>query len=330
MSTEDVFSRVKRSGKVTADDALASRRAVYGDDGAIAPGEIDMLFRIDEAASAADPAWSALLAEAGVDYIVHQRQPSGYIDEANAEWLVERIGRDGKVKTATELELLVKVLEAARTSPPSLVQFALRQVQSAVVDGDGPLADGRVIVPGRVDRAEADLLRRILYAFGGDGGIAVTRAEAEVLFDINDATADADNDPAWLDLFVKAVANCIMAASGYVVPTREVALRREEWLDAPSGGVAGFFARMVSGGLRGVLEAYRAPDDEDEWAERNARMDRAIATAEAVTDGEADWLAGRIGRDGSLHENEKALLRFIGNEAHDIHPALAPLIERAA
>ncbi|MBZ0230345.1 MAG: hypothetical protein K8F58_18100, partial [Bauldia sp.] len=194
MSTEDVFSRVKRSGKVTADDALASRRAVYGDDGAIAPGEIDMLFRIDEAASAADPAWSALLAEAGVDYIVHQRQPSGYIDEANAEWLVERIGRDGKVKTATELELLVKVLEAARTSPPSLVQFALRQVQSAVVDGDGPLADGRVIVPGRVDRAEADLLRRILYAFGGDGGIAVTRAEAEVLFDINDATADADND----------------------------------------------------------------------------------------------------------------------------------------
>jgi hypothetical protein len=210
------------------------------------------------------------------------------------------------------------------------VQYALRQVQQAVVDGDGPLADGGRLEPGRVSRAEADLLRRILYAYGGDDGIAVTRAEADVLFDINDAVADADNDPAWLDLFVKAVANCIMAASGYVVPTREVALRREEWLDAPEGGVAGFFARMVSGGLRGVLEAYRAPDDEDEWAARNARTDAAIAGAEVVTDGEAAWLAGRIDRDGRMHDAEKALLRFIANEGRDVHPSLAPLLAKAA
>ena len=330
MPISDVLARVASTGKVMPEDALAARRAVYGDDGAIASHEIEALFRIDEAVSPSDPAWSALIVEAGADFLVHQQRPSGYIDEANAAWLIDRIGRDGKVKTATELELLVKVIEVARTSPPGLVQFALRQVQSAVVDGDGPLADGRALAPGRVGRAEADLLRRILYAFGGDDGIAVTRAEAEVLFDINDATADADNDPAWLDLFVKAAANCIMAASGYVVPTREIALRREEWLDAPSGGVAGFFSRMVSGGLRGVLESYRAPDDEDEWAARNQRMAQAISTAEVVTESEADWLAGRIGRDGRLHENEKALLRFIGNEASDIHPSLTPLIERAA
>jgi hypothetical protein len=265
-----------------------------------------------------------------VDYLVHQVAPAGYVDAANADWLVARIDRDGSVKTATELELLVKVLEAARTSPPALVQYALRQVQRAVVQGDGPLANGGRLELGRVNRAEADLLRRILYAFGGDDGIAVTRAEAEVLFDINDAVADADNDPAWLDLFVKAVANCIMAASGYVVPTREVALHREEWLDAPATGVSGFFARMVSGGLHGVLEAYRAPADEDEWAERNARMDAAIARAETVTEGEASWLADRIGRDGHLHEAEKALLRFIANEGRDIHPALAPLMAKAA
>jgi hypothetical protein len=330
MPVSEVLAHVKATGKVTAEDALAARRAVYGNDGAIDPQEIEGLFAVDEAAATADPAWSKLLVEAGTDYIVHQQQPSGYIDEANANWLIARIGKDGVVKTATELELLVKVLEAAQSSPESLVKFALRQVQSAVVDGSGPLANGGTLQPGRVGRAEVDLIRRILYAFGGEGGIAITRSEAEVLFDINDRTVEADNDPAWTDLFVKAVANCIMAASGYVVPPREVALRREEWLDSANGGVGNFFGRMVSGGLRGVIDAYVTPTGEASLAGKNYRQAQAIAAAEIVDEGEAGWLAQRIGRDGQLHENEKALLRFIHDEAPQVHPALAPLIEKAA
>ena len=41
-----------------------------------------------------------------------------------------------------------------------------------------------------IAKAEVDLLRRILYAYGGDGNIAITRAEAEVLFRINERTCD--------------------------------------------------------------------------------------------------------------------------------------------
>jgi hypothetical protein len=330
MPVSEILARVKSTGKVTAEDALAARRAVYGNDGAIDPHEIEGLFAVDEAAREADPAWRMLLVEAGADYIVHQQKPSGYIDEANADWLIARIGKDGVVKTATELELLVKVLEAANSSPEKLVKYALRQVQSAVVDGTGPVASGDHLHAGRVGRAEVDLIRRILYAFGGDAGIAITRSEAEVLFDINDKTVEADNDPAWTDLFVKAVANCIMAASGYVVPPREVALRREEWLDSDSGGVGNFFARMVSGGLRGVIDAYVTPTGEHALGVRNHRRDLEIAAAEIVNENEADWLAHRIGRDGNLHRNEKALLRFIHDEAPQVHPALVPLIERAA
>ena len=134
--------------------------------------------------------------------------------------------------------MLVKVLEKAQSSPPRLAGFALAQVKKAVIEGDGPLAHGGTLTPGKVGRAEAELMRRILYAFGGDGNIAVTRAEAEVLFDINDATAEADNDPAWSELFVKAIANFMMAASGYDVPSRQEALHREEWLDEPPAASA--------------------------------------------------------------------------------------------
>ena len=100
-----------------------------------------------------------------------------------------------------------------------------------------------------------------ITAFAGDAGISITRVEAEILFNINDRTAEADNDPAWSDLFAKALANCVMAASGYVAPPREVALRQEAWLNSPSGGVGTFFdahgLRRVCGNSRGLHHADR-------------------------------------------------------------------------
>ena len=329
MPVSDILARVRSTGIITTEDALEARRAVYGNDGTIDSGEIEGLFAVDEAAKTFVPAWSTLLVEAGTDYIVHQQVPHGYIDAANAQWLVARIGSDGIVKTATELELLIKVLEAAKSSPPELAGFALRQVESAVIDGVGPLAGGGELMPGRIGRGETDVIRRILYAFGGDGGIAISRSEAEVLLNINDRTVEADNDPAWSDLFVKAMANCIMAASGYSVPTRAVALARDKRLESPVGGLGDFFSRMFSGGLHGILEAYLAPTD-GAAAARSVWQGRSIALAEIVDEEEASWLAHRIGRDGVLHENEKALLRFIRSESPEIHPALTPLIDKAA
>lgn len=329
MPMTDLVAQVAASKKLTQEIALEARRRVYKD-GAVDPREVEALFALDEAAERRDPAWVALFVEAIVDYLVRQESPAGYISEDNADWLIARISRNGVVTTETELELLVKALEVAKSSPSRLSAFALAQVKAAVLDGSGPVACGRQLQPGRVGRAEAELMRRILYAFGGDGNIAVTRAEAEVLFDINDATAEADNDPAWTDLFVKAVANCLMAASGYQAPPREVALRREAWLDSESGGVGDFLGRMLAGGLRGSLQAYREPDLKARWVERNRRQDAAIAAAERVSEDEAAWLAARIGRDGVLHDNEKALLRFIRTESPHIHPSLQPLLERAA
>ncbi len=325
----DIVAAVRASKRITAEHVQALRRTLY-DDGVVESGEVEALFTLDEAATDHDPGWCMLFTEAVTDWLVEQQSPQGYISEANADWLLARIAHDGSVKTATELELLVKVLEKAKSSPDRLAAFALAQVKKAVVDGEGPLAGGGALEPGRVGRGEAELVRRILYAFGGDGNVAVTRAEAEFLFDINDATADAENDPVWSELFVKAIANFMMAASSYAVPSRQEALRREEWLDAPSGGVADVFARMAAGGLRGFLQGYREPGADAAWAERNAASEAAARRSEAVTADEADWLARRIGRDGALTANEKALLRFIRDESPAVHPSLQSLIAKAA
>jgi hypothetical protein len=328
MSDGDVVAEVVASKRVTEEQVMRLRRSLYGD-GRAEAGEVERLFAIDEAASGHHPSWETLFCEAVTDYIVNQVEPHGYVSEENADWLMARISRDGAVKTATELELLVKVLEKAQSSPGRLSVFALNQVKQAVVHGEGPLAGRRTLTPGRVGEPEAELMRRVLYAFGGEGNIAITRPEAEILFDINDASATAENHAAWNDLFVKAVANFMMAASGYSVPNRQEALRREEWLDEPTGGVADIFVRMAAGGLRGFLRAYRQPD-EDAWAKRNDRFEAKVADAEVISADEAEWLARRIGRDGTLHENEKALLRFIRDEAPGVHPSLRSLIAKAA
>ncbi|MGD9921929.1 MAG: hypothetical protein AB7V13_10835, partial [Pseudorhodoplanes sp.] len=251
-----------------------------------------------------------------------QAQPSGYVSEDNAAWLMHRIARSGHVDTDCELELLIKVLERAQKSPVALVRFALEQVKIGVVTGAGPVGARRKCNVGTVEDHETELVRRILYAFGGDGNIAVTLPEAEVLFDINDETEHSLNDPSWSDLFVKARANFLMAGSGYQVPTRQEALRREAWLTAPPAGVADFMGRMVSGGLEAVWDAYQEPAGDAASADRWSRA--------RASDDEILWAANRIGRGGHLHENEMVLINFLKSRDAHLHPRLVPVLDRVA
>ncbi len=316
--------------RITNADVVALRGDIFSD-GVVSRKEADLLFALDTGCEDKCAAWTQFFVEALVDFIVHQEKPSGHISPENAEWLVRAISRDGVVDTETEMEALLRTLERARTSPDHLSAFALKQVAHAVLDGAGPLARGGELKPGVIGEAEVSVLRRTLYAFGGEGNIAITRAEAEVLFDLNDRSAEADNHPSWSDLFVKAVANHLMCASGYTAPTRQEALRREAFLDDADVSVTGFMNRMVSGGLGAVLSAYQRVNSlENEYKDANAADAAASAAAEPVDGSEARWLAGRIGRDGTVHENEKALLAFLRAESPDIHPDLEALLRKVA
>jgi hypothetical protein len=321
---------IEAGKRITPLDVLELRKLVFRD-GVVASKEAQALFGLNETCKDQCAEWQAFFIEAITDYIVHQAKPAGYVSAKNADWLIEAISHDGKVETRTELELLVRVLEVAKFSTERLVAFALSQVKHAVVEGTGPLAHGADLTPGVIEKGEVDLLRRILYAFGGDGNIAITRLEAEVLFEINDAVATARNDPSWNDLFVKAIANFVMCASGYQAPTREVALRQESFLDRADADIGGFMARMASTGGRELLAAYRQSVDIDaDWEARNQWHDACARRAERCDNVEARWLAERIGKDGRLQENEEALVRFIKETSPSIHPELQPLLEKVA
>ena len=67
---------------------------------------------------------------------------------------------------------------------------------------------------------------------------------------------------------------------------------------------------------------------QDAWSGRNEKFERDIANSIDVD--ETHWLVERIGRDKVLHENEKALLRFLKQESSLIHPSLHPLLDKVS
>jgi hypothetical protein len=314
------LNRILASGRITAEDVRAIRQAIYPD-GVIGIMESEWLFALNAACKVQDPAWPILFVEALTDQIVFQSEPQGYVTERDAAWLIARVNQDGHVASTTEMELLVNILEKSQECPAILSNYVLKQVHAAVLTGEGPLRSGRIHVKGLVDAADVELLRRTLYAAGGLSSVAITRAEADVLFDISDATANAANDPAWADLFVKAIANHLMFASGHAVPSREDALRRSRWVDDTRTDVGGFFGRMVKG-LSDLGSQYREAG--------LAALTSEAGSSEAITAAEAEWLAGRLLRDNRLQPHEEALLAFLKHESPSIHPSLQPLIDKVA
>jgi len=321
IKVSQTLAQVAQRQSIKAKDVLDLRRDVFSD-GIVSRHEAQSLFDLNNACLIQDPSWVDFFIEALTDYYVHQADPAGYISEENATHLITCINRDGRVKSQSELELLISVLEKANTSPASLVSFSLDQVKLRVLEERG-------LTPGVIGETEVDLLRRILYAFGGDSHMAVSRAEAEILFEINDQTDETKNHISWSDLFVKAIANFMMAASGYQPPPREVALKREAWLEQRDG-ISGFMNKMVSGGLKGIFDVYSRSAETSVAEQRVKDIQADIVNSRRVTQTETAWLVGRIGRDGNTSENERALIEFIKENSSSIHPSFKALGETAA
>lgn len=295
----------------------------------LTPDDVQALFALHVQCLVKDVGWSDWFIGIVSDYVVHTAEPQGYLTEENAQWLIDQAARSGWVETRTELDLLIDVLESARWVPRSLIAFGLSQVRRAVVAGDGPLRPGQPRALGLLFDEEIEIMRRMIYAFGGDGSMALTRSEVEILFDINAALDKTRINTAWTELFVKAVTNVMLAASGYGVPTREEALRSEAWHDERSETTPEAIVNaIVKSGLDGVVEAYRVQTPVEQALSRLEREYRNIITGEDVTSDDASWLTEWLGRSDALTMNEIALVDYLAKVPVTVEPELQEVLER--
>ncbi|MFN0022992.1 MAG: hypothetical protein ACKVS5_03750 [Parvularculaceae bacterium] len=318
-STKDgLISHVGADGEVSADDVVFLRRTVFAD-GVVSRDELSALFALAARAPAGDPEWPDYFAEATADFFLREEEPHGYLTDEEFQHIQSLTARNGRAPSTLELGALVTLMEKAISTPAAMADFIADEFRRVVAAHKGG---------PRVSRGDADLLRRYLFASGGDGSIAITRDEAELLFDLHEATSGASNDLSWSDLFIKGVAAHLMAHVGYRPLPREEALRLHDWVKDQTVNPAGFFGRMFAGGLAGIIDAYgRKPSPASKKNEDNAI---AAAIAEQVTAQEADWLADRIGRNGVFDDVERALLAYMKGLDAELPPKLAALVEKAA
>lgn len=163
--------------------------------------------------------------------------------------------------TSASLADLLPFIESPSIADGAAAVRALGLVRDGVITGEGPTTAGRVHFSRSLDAADADWCARILMD-ASVAGRPVSRAEAEALFQINEAASERSDDGRFDDLLAKAVVHHAASASGLPVPPRHVALSPdvaiETWAPTRAVGVNIEVLEWISSQMRGKRRYNRA------------------------------------------------------------------------
>jgi hypothetical protein len=290
-------------------EALRELRSKVWADGSVSAAEAEKLFELNRTVEPSNE-WTGFFVEAICEFLVSQGEPRGYVTEDEAGWLIHHVSHDGRIETHAELELIVKLLEHAEYAPPSLRRFALGAIEKTVLTGEGPTRSGKPVTPGRIDDAEVALIRRLIFAAAGDGPAKVSKAEAEMLFRLKDATLNGENSPEWKKLFVQGVANHLMAHQSYEPSSPEEEMRLEKPYKAdPFGHILSKLGQDIASPRE--IEESLFGEDQDKAIEK---FDRDVAADAEVTSEESGWLKRLFEQDANRDEYEQALVDFLAED----------------
>jgi hypothetical protein len=280
---------------ISADEVLKLRARVWSD-GSVSASEADNLFELNRSA-APSPEWLTFFIEAICEFLLSNEGPRGYVSDAGANWLIAHVDRDGRIGSHAELELLVKLLERANYAPEPLRKFALHEIEQTVLGA------------GRVDDVDVALIRRLIFAPAGDSPAKVSKAEAEMLFRLKDATLGAENSGEWKKLFIQGIANHLMAHQDYVPPSASEEMRLEQPYKAdPLNHVLSRLGHGLASAQEFEASLFRNEHDKAADFQQQVAADAAVSTAES------DWLKRLFEQDGARDELEQALVDALAED----------------
>lgn len=304
----DIAQAAAANGGITEDEILALRRTGWAD-GQMNRDDVEVLFAIQHAVAAPSAAWSDFFVEAIVFHMLEATPPRGYATEADCAWLIEAIGRDGKVCSMSEIEALVRIVEKAHNVPDALKDYVLEVIEAEVLTGTGPTRCGGELSAHHVTQAECNLMRRVFYGSASDRPAAVSRREAELLFRIKDACLEKDNAPGFKTLFVQCVGNYLagFAAHGAQI-SRERALELDAFMSDHSTSIGRFMGRMAVGAPNafGTVFGRRKEPAPGRFAQADA--------AAQITSEEQSWLEVQLNANGKIDAYDRALLEFLAED----------------
>ena len=157
-------------------------------------------------------------------------------------------------QTAKTAETSAETSDVPQPSCRQTAAHALTIVRDGVITGEGPTTKGRIHFSRSLDADDAAWCVRILTASAVEHQ-PISRAEAEALFEINEAAAERLDGGRFDDLLAKAVAHHAASASGLPVPPRTVALSPdtdiESWAPARAINIDTRVLEWIAGQMRG-------------------------------------------------------------------------------
>lgn len=297
-----LMARIANLGAVSEAEARRIVNEVYRD-GIVSRDEAEALFRLNDQLADRDPVWVERFIEAIRDFLLTRETPHGWVTETEADWLIGVIGRDDHVETESEIDLMLDVLRHAEGAPDALSRYCLEAVSR------------RIIENGVADEAMSERMRRILSAPGGEAGLWVSRHEATVLFQTNDAIATAPNAKSWNNVFAKAILNHLLSAAHPEPQTEAEALSREAWLKDNKASVGGFFSGMANAFTSGSWFDKISHDAEAAARARYVAKEAAMKAGKQITEDEEKWFLRRLGWDKSVSPAERTLIDLLKSEA---------------
>jgi hypothetical protein len=203
-TSADGLLALVRGERITADDVLRLRAAIY-QDGGMNRDKAAALFELNRDRGSHDPAWTEFYVEALTDFFYWREGSDSMLTEDAERMLMEWIGPADSIDDGTELRLLLRLTFRSNGSSETFRSYVLDAVRHSVLHSRQGLYGHSERAPGAIDAADVEVIRKLVYGLAGQSGMAIGPAEAEFLFELNRATAGAANAPAWRDLFVKAV-----------------------------------------------------------------------------------------------------------------------------
>ena len=194
----ELATDILKDGIIDANEVAQIRERIYADN-TIDDDDADFLFILNDGVSGKDndPSWKELFIEAISDFVLKDETSPGVVDSDETSYLIDKIQADGVIDDI-ELELLVHIATTAQECHDSFNAFVLDSLKQAILED------------GVIDEGEVEMMKKVIYGIGGGGGEGIDRAEADFLFDLNDATSGRENCEEWKAFFIEAVTKHVL------------------------------------------------------------------------------------------------------------------------
>ena len=276
---------------------------------------------------AALPEYASLLTDSAIELLINQVDPPKYVQQADADWLIALFQKQKNWTFLTEADVLTNILRYAVSIPASLADFAVQEIEKAIVQGHTSASGKSDHVAGVVSEKDVEALRLAVFAATEGSSLHVSRTSAEALFRIAEATAESENAPGFDDFFAKAVGNYLMGIANHWTPSAADAVEREKWLDGRVSSFRDFLGSMLHL-TRISSDDFKSVGDLDEAHERlrNLADAKERQQAETIDPSETRWLMAQLTRDGKISAAEQKLLAFLKQETNAMPTQLGALL----